>query len=155
MTGVFPVELGQLNLLETLELSGNDLSGSIPPSIGNLSNCQFLFLNDNSFESLPAEMGNMSGLTTLKLQRNNLTQLPDEMVNLTGLTTLDLGTNQLCVLSPGVALWATENDADWATTQDCEAPQFTISGSPLSGSAPLPVNFNAVNTGTSSIYSWL
>ncbi|MBH08995.1 MAG: hypothetical protein CMG74_01355 [Candidatus Marinimicrobia bacterium] len=66
-----------------LDLSDNDLSGSIPPEIGNLTNLTELYLNTNDLSgSIPPEIGNLTNLTYLNLCRNNLTGvIPDEICN--------------------------------------------------------------------------
>jgi hypothetical protein len=38
--GEIPMELGKLNQLQALNLQNNTLTGSIPPSLGNLSSLQ-------------------------------------------------------------------------------------------------------------------
>jgi Leucine-rich repeat (LRR) protein len=48
LIGSIPPELGNLSLLETLELGVGSLSGSIPPELGNLSQLKSLELHYNS-----------------------------------------------------------------------------------------------------------
>lgn len=46
-SGVIPPELGQLSMLQQLELQGNRLTGSIPRELGSLSCLHYLGLHDN------------------------------------------------------------------------------------------------------------
>ena len=47
LTGTIPETLGQLNNLRSLDLSGNDLTGEIPQALGQLNNLKYLNLIDN------------------------------------------------------------------------------------------------------------
>ena len=69
LTGGIPPELGNLTELESLQLSDNQLSGSVPPEIGNNTK---LFLwdmrnNTNLSGPLPDEVTNLTSLEHLKL----------------------------------------------------------------------------------------
>ena len=82
---------------DSLDLSNNQLTGSIPPEIGNLTNLTWLWLNDNQLTgSIPPEIGNLTNLTRVSLYDNQLTgSIPSELGNLTNLTYLNLKSNQL------------------------------------------------------------
>ena len=57
-----------------LSLSSNQLTGSIPPEIGNLTNLTSLGLYENQLTgSIPSEIGNLTNLTRLYLGSNQLT----------------------------------------------------------------------------------
>ena len=81
----------------SLNLSYNELTGSIPPEIGNLTNLTHLQLNNNQLTgSIPSEIGNLTNLTYLGLSSNQLTgEIPSEIGNLTNLTHLYLSYNEL------------------------------------------------------------
>ena len=70
------------------QLRSNELSGSIPPQLGTLSNLTSLLLDDNRLSgSIPPELGSLSKLTALNLAINRLTgSIPAELGNLTNLT---------------------------------------------------------------------
>ena len=81
-----------------LNLGGNQLSGSIPAELGNLSNLVLLILRDTNqlSGSIPAELGNLSNLIRLDLCSNQLSgSIPAELGNLSNLFSLCLGRNQL------------------------------------------------------------
>ena len=57
-----------------LFLNNNQLTGSIPPEIGNLTNLTSLYLYDNQLTgSIPSEIGNLTKLTGLYLFYNQIT----------------------------------------------------------------------------------
>ncbi|MEJ2356116.1 MAG: leucine-rich repeat domain-containing protein, partial [candidate division WOR-3 bacterium] len=80
----------------------NQLTGSIPPEIGNLSNLRYLYLQNNQLTgSIPPEIGNLSNLKRLPLHYNQLTgAIPPEIGNLSNLNLLELGNNQLTGVIP-------------------------------------------------------
>jgi Leucine-rich repeat (LRR) protein len=82
----------------------NNLAGTLPASLGNLTELEHLDLdgwNEANFFSpltgdIPKELGNLSKLQSLVLSYNRLTgAIPTELGNLTNLTYLRLGSNQL------------------------------------------------------------
>ena len=59
LTGSIPPEIGNLTNLTVLNLSYNQLTGSIPPEIWNLTNLTYLILGNNQLTgSIPTEIGN-------------------------------------------------------------------------------------------------
>jgi Leucine-rich repeat (LRR) protein len=97
LTGSIPSELGNLSQLWVLDLDNNQLTGSIPSELGNLSNLTRLWLSYNQLTgSIPRELSNLSQLWELWLSYNQLTSsIPTELGNLTNLTELYLNYNQL------------------------------------------------------------
>lgn len=97
LKGTIPAELGQLTSLEYLALDTNNLSGAIPTQLGNLSNLQFLHLDGNNLTgTIPIEFQNLTNLNLLYLADNQLSgSIPTQFVNLTNLIYLDLSDNQL------------------------------------------------------------
>jgi hypothetical protein len=83
--------------VDMLELSNNQLSGSIPPEIGDLSDLRYLHLNINQLNgAIPAELGDLAQLRRLRLYQNELIGvIPSELGNLSQLRHLLLGENQL------------------------------------------------------------
>ena len=102
LTGSIPAELDNLTALRDLLLGRNNLIGSIPAELGNLTALRDLRLNQNNLTgSIPVELGNLTALTLLYLNQNNLTgSIPAELGNLTALTLLLLFDNNLTGLVP-------------------------------------------------------
>ncbi len=97
LTGVIPPELGQLSQLEWLSLYYNELTGSIPPELGQLSQLEWLDLGGNVLiGSVPPELGRLSQLEWLDLGGNVLIgSIPVELSQLIALRGLYLYGNQL------------------------------------------------------------
>ena len=97
LTGSIPAEIGNLTNLSYLALWNNQLT-SIPAAIGNLTSLTSLNLGNNQLSTLPAEIGNLTNLSSIDLSSNQLTSIPAAIGNLTSLTSLNLGGNQLSTL---------------------------------------------------------
>ncbi|KAK6924438.1 Leucine-rich repeat-containing N-terminal, plant-type [Dillenia turbinata] len=75
-----PDSLSNLTRLRRLSLSGNSFSGKIPTSIGSLYNLEELYLDHNEFEDrIPGSFNGLTSLKRLELQGN---KLYDEFPNL-------------------------------------------------------------------------
>lgn len=87
LTGHIPPELGDLASLENLDLSRNGLAGEIPPELGRLANLSELNLYDNQLTgALPPELGSLAGLTYLNLARNRFSgAIPPQLGQLANL----------------------------------------------------------------------
>ena len=73
LTGTLPAELGNLSNLRVLVIYSNTLTGSIPAELSNLSNLEILNINTNTLTgSIPTELGNLSKLTSLVLNRKSV-----------------------------------------------------------------------------------
>ena len=96
LSGTIPAELGNLSNLANLILDDNQLSG-IPAGLGNLSNLGVLNVTGNQLSgTIPAEVGNLSNLKQLRLGSNQLSgTIPAELGNLSNLVDLILDRNQL------------------------------------------------------------
>ncbi|XP_017979775.1 PREDICTED: receptor like protein 30-like [Theobroma cacao] len=83
--------------LKLLDLSLCSFRGSIPASIGNLTQIILLDFSGNDFGGqIPDAFGNLNKLTTLKFDSCKFSgQLPTTMFNLTQLNLLDLSNNRL------------------------------------------------------------
>ncbi|XP_024039491.1 LRR receptor-like serine/threonine-protein kinase GSO1 [Citrus clementina] len=113
LEGEVPVQLCELNRLQLLDLSNNNLHGPIPPCFDNTtlhesySNSYSL---DEQFEifvsiegswgsligHIPPQIGNLTRIQTLNLSHNNLTGLiPSTFSNLKHIESLDLSYNKL------------------------------------------------------------
>jgi len=98
LTGTIPTELGNLSNLESLELAWNNLTGEIPTELGNLTNLWALYLSNNQLTGeIPTELGNLPHLGEISLSDNQLTgEIPTELGNLIPLWILYLSNNSLC-----------------------------------------------------------
>ncbi|WP_430817784.1 T9SS type A sorting domain-containing protein [Carboxylicivirga sp. RSCT41] len=73
LKGTLPSEIGNLIMLESLNLWINNLTGSIPEEIGNLINLTELFLDTNEFTGqIPASLSNLTLMTNFWLDDNQL-----------------------------------------------------------------------------------
>ena len=97
LVGTIPPEIGNLTAVTYLSLIQNNLSGPIPNENGNLINLTKLALTSNQLSnSIPPEIGNLSNLKFLGLEVNNLSgSIPVEIGNLTNLTLLTVNQNNL------------------------------------------------------------
>ncbi|MFK8101279.1 MAG: gliding motility-associated C-terminal domain-containing protein [Saprospiraceae bacterium] len=97
LTGSLPPEIGNLSQLEILHLDNNQLTGSLPPEIGNLAQLEIAFLDDNDFTgSIPNTWGNLNKLITLFLDNNMLSgAVPIEFASLDNLQNFDFFNNNI------------------------------------------------------------
>lgn len=111
-TGQLPENIDELVNLEWLAMR-NSLEGTIPASIGDLSNLKLLNITrDTTYfgkggltGTLPESIGSLSNLRTLNISNQQLTgSLPATMANLTGLWDINLSDNQLSGSLPSLNL---------------------------------------------------
>lgn len=97
LDGSIPQGLGNLTELTNLDLSDNHLTGSIPANFGGLTKLTSLSLYKNSLSgSIPEEFGNLSNLQMLLLDTNELSgNVPSDLGNLLKIVNLSLHTANL------------------------------------------------------------
>uniref|UniRef100_A0A2N9IA05 non-specific serine/threonine protein kinase n=1 Tax=Fagus sylvatica TaxID=28930 RepID=A0A2N9IA05_FAGSY len=95
--GTVPIEISNLPKLIYLDLLSNNLSGEIPSQIGLLTNLEFLRLSENRLNgSIPPEVGYLKSLNLLSLHANDLHGcIPYSIGNLSNLAYLYIRNNQL------------------------------------------------------------
>ena len=95
MEGTIPPSLGSLEVLRGLSLKNNKLEGMIPSELFQMTNLWVLELSGNHLEeTIPTEIGLSTSLNALLLDGNSLVgSLPSQMVNLTDLEMLNIGFN--------------------------------------------------------------
>ncbi len=107
-----PGDINKLSKLEWLSIS-NALEGTIPASIGSLSNLKLLYLyqdptyfgKGNLTGPIPETIGNLSNLQTLHITNQQLNgSLPNAMGNLPNLWDVNLSQNQLSGTIPAMKL---------------------------------------------------
>ena len=97
LSGEIPPELGNLSNLESLDLDSNQLSGPIPRELGQLTNLETVRLYNNQLSGeIPSELGNLFSLEILGLSGNDLSgPIPAELGQLSKLESLGLSDNDL------------------------------------------------------------
>lgn len=134
LTGTLPTELGNLTSLTTLNLSGNSISGPIPPQIGRLTSLTTLNLSNNQLDGvIPMTIGNNTNLSVLNLSLNQLDgQIPSSIGRLSTLDQLYLNDNTLTCHVP----------TTMANLADIDLNFLNISGNNLL----LPTNISLLST---------
>lgn len=100
LTGTVPSSIGNLTNLTQLQLFNNQLSGTIPSQIGNLVNLTSLGLENNQFSgTIPTAISNMTILSSLTISNNQLTDsVPVVFKDLSSLQQFDIRNNRLNIL---------------------------------------------------------
>lgn len=125
MVGSIPPDLGDLTHLQGVDLGANQLSGSIPPELGELNNLDNLYLNNNHLiGNIPPQLGELTNLETLDLSQNQLSgSIPPSLGNLSQLKLLALFDNQLSGSIP-------------TELGNLDLHELSLSGNELSGNIP-------------------
>ncbi|XP_068501895.1 LRR receptor-like serine/threonine-protein kinase RPK2 [Phaseolus vulgaris] len=126
LAGSIPVDLGNMVSLASLNLSRNQLEGQIPTSLGQIKNLKFLSLAGNKLNgSIPTSLGQLYSLEILDLSSNYLTgEIPKAIENMRNLTDVLLNNNNLSGHIPDGLAYVTTLSA------------FNVSFNNLSGSLP-------------------
>ena len=123
LEGTIPVELGNLDRLETLQFTWNKLNGAIPPELGRLSNLGTLALVANDLSgTIPDELGKLTKLRSMVFSGNPRLRgpLPLTFKNLTSLGTLAIDRTGICVPpNPALQAWLSTFDAYGVTAASC------------------------------------
>lgn len=96
LSGSLPRDIGLLQDLSRLMITGTRLSGTLPITIGRWTNLEYMFVF-NSFisGSLPSTIGKMSSLRILDLHNSRLVELANELWQCERLEVLDASHNLL------------------------------------------------------------
>ena len=97
LVGTIPAELGNLSELTSLALQDNQLTGGMPSELSTLSKLEHLGLWGNQLSgTLPSWLGSLSNLKEIWLSGNQLTgEIPSSLGNLSSLEELNLRNNNL------------------------------------------------------------
>ncbi|XP_039158901.1 LOW QUALITY PROTEIN: receptor-like protein EIX2 [Eucalyptus grandis] len=108
LNGTIPLSIGKMTNLTTLVISNNYLSGEIPRFWSNLPFLYILDMSNNSLSGpIPREVSFLSSLRFLILSNNNLSgKLPSSLRNCSSLHSLDLGENKF---SGNIPAWIAES----------------------------------------------
>ncbi|XP_022726586.1 protein NSP-INTERACTING KINASE 3-like isoform X2 [Durio zibethinus] len=105
ISGTLSPSIGNLSNLQSVLLQNNAISGPIPATIGKLEKLQTLDLSNNTFSGeIPTSLGDLKNLNYLRLNNNSLTgTCPDSLSNIGGLTLVDLSYNNLSGSLPKIS----------------------------------------------------
>ncbi|KAG0484776.1 hypothetical protein HPP92_008855 [Vanilla planifolia] len=97
LSGSLSPSIGNLSNLEIVLLQNNEISGSITKEIGKLKKLRTLDLSCNHFSGeIPTSLGQLRNLQYLRLNNNSLSgRFPESLANITELSFLDLSFNNL------------------------------------------------------------
>lgn len=97
LVGTIPSELGDLSSVQEINFWQNQLNGSIPAELSQLSNLQSLDLGSNNLGgAIPAALGQLTNLQRLLLFNNSLSgAIPAELGQLANLQEINFWQNQL------------------------------------------------------------
>ncbi|CAI0415797.1 unnamed protein product [Linum tenue] len=95
LTGSIPVEVGNLQNMGGLDLSHNGLSGSIPSSLGSCVRLESVNLQGNQLQgAIPSSLRSLRGIQRLDISSNNLSgQIPEFFEGMNLLQILNLSHN--------------------------------------------------------------
>jgi len=97
LSGTIPTELAMMTKLTSLDLRSNQIKGTIPTELATMMNLEYLSLNGNQLNgTIPTELALMTNLEDLFLVYNQLSgTIPTELGKMTNLSSLSLFYNQL------------------------------------------------------------
>lgn len=100
LTGTIPMQIGDLAILDTLDLSNNKLTGELPATVTGLNLLHRLDVSNNQLSGpLPSALGALPGLEALFVQKNKFTgNTPTSLATCTTLRQLNLSDNLLTSL---------------------------------------------------------
>ncbi|NQX82557.1 MAG: hypothetical protein HRT66_11265 [Flavobacteriaceae bacterium] len=90
-----PSYIGALDKLKVFNIGSNNLTSPLNESIGDLSNLEHLYLDQNELTYLPESMGKLVNLKGLDLRRNGLESLPQSIGDMTNLEYIYASENRL------------------------------------------------------------
>ena len=129
-----------------LILSGNELTGAIPPQIGDLTGLSHLWLQDNQLSGeIPPGIGGLASMQILRMHNNELTgPIPWQLGNLTGLSIIHMSGNELEGYVPPALEDVTNNDFSTLGLSFCTE----------SGPVSTPTDLAVTLTGETFTISW-
>ncbi|GAV60068.1 Pkinase domain-containing protein/LRRNT_2 domain-containing protein/LRR_8 domain-containing protein [Cephalotus follicularis] len=97
LSGTLSPSIGNLTNLQIVLLQNNNITGPVPAEIGRLTKLHTLDLSNNYFTGeIPSSLGDLRGLQYIRLNNNSLSgACPMSLANMTQLAFLDLSFNNL------------------------------------------------------------
>ncbi|KAK4399254.1 putative LRR receptor-like serine/threonine-protein kinase [Sesamum angolense] len=97
VSGIIPPQLGNLSFLVSLDLSGNKFHGDLPEELAKLKRLRFISFSFNRFSGkIPSWFGALPNLQELLLENCSFTgSIPPSLSNISKLETLNLKSNSL------------------------------------------------------------
>ncbi|XP_029143357.1 probable LRR receptor-like serine/threonine-protein kinase At2g24230 isoform X3 [Arachis hypogaea] len=131
-----PSDFWSLSSIKSLNLSTNQISGSLTNNIGNFGMLETIDLSSNNFtEEIPEAIGSLMSLRILKLDHNKFSRsIPSGILKCQSLVSIDLSSNQLNGTLPngfGAAFPKLKNLN--LAANDIDGRILDISGNQLSG----------------------
>ncbi|KAL0398447.1 UNVERIFIED_CONTAM: Receptor kinase-like protein Xa21 [Sesamum radiatum] len=102
LSGIIPPQLGNLSFLVSLDLSGNKFHGDLPEELAKLRRLKFISFSFNRFSGkIPSWFGALPNLQELLLENCSFTgSIPPSLSNISKLETLNLKSNLLESMIP-------------------------------------------------------
>ncbi|XP_073292938.1 protein NSP-INTERACTING KINASE 1-like isoform X1 [Primulina huaijiensis] len=97
LSGTLSPSIGNLTNLQIILMQNNNITGPIPTELGRLTKLQTLDLSSNYFNGIiPPPLGHLQSLQYMRLNNNSLSgEIPMSLANMTQLSLLDLSYNNL------------------------------------------------------------
>ncbi|KAF9670969.1 hypothetical protein SADUNF_Sadunf13G0124300 [Salix dunnii] len=97
LSGTLSPSLGNLTYMEILDFMWNTITGSIPPEIGNIKSLKLLLLNGNQLTgSLPEELGHLPILDRIQIDQNHISgPIPKSFANLNSTKHFHMNNNSI------------------------------------------------------------
>ncbi|XP_030452230.1 protein NSP-INTERACTING KINASE 1-like [Syzygium oleosum] len=97
LSGTLSPSIGNLSNLQIVLLQNNNITGPLPPELGRLSKLRTLDLSNNFFTGeIPSSLGHLKSLQYMRFNNNSLSgAFPGSLANMTQLAFLDLSFNNL------------------------------------------------------------
>ncbi|MCP4393998.1 MAG: hypothetical protein GY804_07010, partial [Alphaproteobacteria bacterium] len=103
----------------SIYLYRNNLNGTIPESLCNMTNLKIFDVFENDLHgAIPENIGKLTNLESLFLADNQLTGIiPPGIVNLTSIMSLIINNNHLCSNAPDVIVYLDAKSQNWRSGQ--------------------------------------
>ncbi|NND63080.1 MAG: hypothetical protein HKN48_07770 [Flavobacteriaceae bacterium] len=152
LSGTIPATIGHLKELKVLELSFNKLQGALPTTLGDLTKLEVLALNGNNLKgNIPTTISKLSKLRQLHVSSNQLNgEIPADFVRLSQLEVFNVFDNNLKGALP-VGLAKNRNIREFMVAENNFENTNEISNILLSNSGQVNLQNNIFNPSGKSI----